>query len=260
MGKIIVVSSGKGGVGKTVAVSNIAVALAKLGKRVLMADLDIGLRNLDLAVGISDVIVYDIMDVLEEKCSLDKAVFTLKGCGGVDVLPAAQTVGKDSLEPQKFKKMFRRLRERYDFILIDSPAGMEKGFQSASASADCAFVVVTPEMTSVRDADKIVSLLEASGIREMKLIVNRVRPDMIKRGDMLRIDEIVDILQVPLIGIVEEDEFVLKSLKRGLLPVNESSSRAGKEFFDIAWRILGENIPITVLGKTSFLKKLFRLK
>lgn len=251
MGKIMVVSSGKGGVGKTVAVSNIAVALAKIGKRVLMADLDIGLRNLDLAVGIHDVIVYDIMDVLEEKCSIEKAVFTLKDYGGVDILPAAQTIGKDSLEPEKFKKMFRRLRERYDYILIDSPAGMEKGFQSAIAAADCAFVVVTPEMTSVRDSDRIVSILEAAGTREIRLIINRARPRMMRRGDMLSVDEILNLLQIPLLGIVEEDEAVLKSLKRGVLPVNESSSKAGKEFYNIARRILGENVPITKLSGSS---------
>ena len=251
MGKIIVVASGKGGVGKTVAVSNIAVALAKMGKRVLMADLDIGLRNLDLAVGIHDVIVYDIMDVLEEKCSVEKAVFTLKGYGGVDILPAAQTIGKDSLEPQKFKKMFHRLRERYDYIIIDSPAGMEKGFQSAVASADCALIVVNPEMTSVRDSDRILSLLEAANMREMRLVINRARPKMMRRGDMLSVDEILNLLQIPLIGIVEEDETVLKSLKRNLLPVNDSSSKAGKEFRNIAKRILGENIPITKLSGSS---------
>ncbi len=251
MGKVIVIASGKGGVGKTVVASNLAVALAKEGKHVLMADLDIGLRNLDLAVGIQDIIVYDIMDVLEEKCGIEKAVFTLKNYGNVDILPAAQAIGKDTLEPQKFKKMFRKLRERYDYIVIDSPAGLEKGFQSAAASADCAVVVVNPEMTSVRDGDKIISLLEKENMKQIRLVINRARPKMMRRGDMMNVDEVLYLLQVPLLGIIEEDEAVLRSLKHGVLPVEDRSSRAGKELKNIAKRILGHNVPLTKLGKRS---------
>ena len=260
MAKTIVVTSGKGGVGKTVAVSNIATALAKLGQRVLMADIDIGLRNLDLAMGMSDVIVYDIIDVIEEKCSFDKAVFKFEQHGHLHLLPAAQSTDKDFLNPDNFSKLFKSIDSQYDYILLDCPAGIEKGFKSAIASADLAIVALTPEMSSVRDADKVITLLEMADIPEVKILINRVRADMIKRGDMLSIDEITDILGVSPVGIIEEDEIVLKSQKRNTLAVLEPSSVAGKQFIDVARRIMGENIPVLSLkGERGFFKRLFGL-
>lgn len=260
MAKTIVVTSGKGGVGKTVAVSNIATALAGLGQRVLMADIDIGLRNLDLAMGMSDVIVYDIIDVIEEKCSFDKAVFKFEQHGHLHLLPAAQSTDKDFLNPENFEKLFKSLDSQYDYILLDCPAGIEKGFKSAIASADLAIVALTPEMSSVRDADKVITLLEMADIPEIKILINRVRADMIKRGDMLSIDEITDILGTSPIGIIEEDEIVLKSQKRNTLAVLEPSSVAGKQFTDTAKRITGENIPVLSLkGERGFFKRLFGL-
>ena len=242
MAKTIVVTSGKGGVGKTVAVSNIAVALAKLGKKVLMADIDIGLRNLDLAMGLSDIIVYDIIDVVEGKCDFSQAVFSFPDYGNLDMLPAAQSTDKDYIDPEKFLNLFNSINSNYDYIVLDCPAGIEKGFKSAIAGADLAIVALTPEMSSVRDADKVISLLEIANKTEIKLLINRVRKDMIKRGDMLSIDEITDILGISPIGIIEEDEVVLKSQKRNTLAVLESSSVAGSQFMDTARRITGENI------------------
>ncbi|MBE7014969.1 MAG: septum site-determining protein MinD [Ruminococcaceae bacterium] len=255
MAKTIVITSGKGGVGKTVAVSNIAVALSKLGKRVLMADIDIGLRNLDLAMGLNDIIVYDIIDVIEGKCSFDKAIFKLEKYGHLHLLPAAQSTDKDFLNPENFSKLFSEVEDNYDYILLDCPAGIEKGFKSAIAGADLAIVTLTPEMSSVRDADKVITLLEMASIPEIKILINRVRQDMIKRGDMLTIDEITDILGISPIGIIEEDEIVLKSQKRNTIAVLESSSKAGKQFRNVAKRITGENIPIVNLKKEkSFFK------
>ena len=190
MAKTIVVTSGKGGVGKTVAVSNIAVALAGLGKKVLMADIDIGLRNLDLAMGLGDIIVYDIIDVIEGKCPLDKALFKFEKYGTLHLLPAAQSTDKDFLNPDNFKKLFDEVGALYDYIILDCPAGIEKGFKSAVAGADLAIVALTPEMSSVRDADKVITLLELANKPEIRILINRVRPDMIRRGDMLSIDEI----------------------------------------------------------------------
>lgn len=258
MAKTIVITSGKGGVGKTVAVSNIAVALAKLGKKVLMADIDIGLRNLDLAMGLSDIIVYDIIDVIEGKCSFDKAVFKFEKYGHLHLLPAAQSTDKDFLNPENFENLFSNIEKEYDYIILDCPAGIEKGFKSAIAGADLAIVTLTPEMSSVRDADKVITLLEMSDMPEIKILINRVRQDMIKRGDMLSIDEITDILGVSPIGIIEEDEIVLKSQKRNTLAVLESSSVAGKQFCNVARRIVGENVPVIKLkGEKGFFKRLF---
>lgn len=261
MGKVIVVTSGKGGVGKTAAVSNIAVALAKSKKKVLIADIDIGLRNLDIAMGMSDVIVYDIIDVIEEKCSFEKAVFSFDEYGKLDFLPAAQSTDKEYLYPERFKKLFDDLKEKYDYILLDCPAGIDNGFKSAVAASDMGIVVVTPEMTSVRDADKVIDLLELSGVSEKKLIINRVRPDMIKKGDMLSIDEITDILGVSPIGIVLEDETVLRSQKRNTLAVLEKTSPAGREFLYIAKRLEGINVPIIRLKakKKGLFNRLFGL-
>lgn len=261
MGKIIVITSGKGGVGKTTAVSNIAVALAKNGKKVLVADIDIGLRNLDLALGISDVIVYDILDVLENKCEFEKAVFRLEEYGNLDFLPAAQSTDKEYLYPEQFKIFFENLKQNYDYILLDCPAGIDNGFKSAIAASDMAIVVVTPEMTSLRDADKVVTLLDIANVSEVKVLINRVRPELIRKGDMLSIDEITDTIGVSPIGIVLEDEIVLKSQKRNTLAVLESSSSAGNEFSNIAERLEGKNIPLTELrGKRKGLfSKLFRL-
>ena len=261
MAKTIVVTSGKGGVGKTVAVSNIGVALAKLGKKVLLADIDIGLRNLDLAVGLHDVIVYDIIDVIEGKCSLDKAIFKFEKYGHLHLLPAAQSTDKDFINPESFSKLFNELDSQYDYIILDCPAGIEKGFKSAVAAADLAIVALTPEMSSVRDADKVITLLEMANMSEIKILINRVRVDMMMRGDMLSIDEITDILGTSPIGIIEEDEIVIKSQKRNTMAVLESSSTAGKQFYDVAKRIMGENIPVLSLkGERGFFKRLFGLQ
>ena len=247
MGKTIVITSGKGGVGKTVAVSNIAVELASMGKKVLMADIDIGLRNLDIAMGMSDIIVYDIIDVIEGKCDFEKAIFRFDKYGHLDFLPAAQSTDKEYLNPEEFRALFESLKSQYDYILLDCPAGIDNGFKSAVMSADAAIVVVTPEMISVRDADKVIDLLEIGEITDVKLLINRVRPELIKKGHMLSIDEITDILGVSPIGIVLEDEIIIKSQRSRIMAVNDSSSVAGEEFRNIARRLEGKNIPIIEL-------------
>lgn len=260
MGKVIVIASGKGGVGKTVAVSNIAVALAKLKKKVLIADIDIGLRNLDLYMGVEDVIVYDIMDVIDSSCDIEKAIFRFPKYGNLDFLPAAQSVDKDFLEPEKFKELFDKLKNEYDYIIVDCPAGIEKGFKSAIASCDLALLVVTPDMASIRDADKVVNLLNYNGINDVKLILNRVIPQLIHSGDMISIDEIIYTLGIPPIGIVIEDIAVLKSQRNKAIVALDSSSEAGNEFNNIAKRLDGENIPITNLSlkaKRNIFKRLF---
>ena len=252
MGKILVLTSGKGGVGKTASVSNIAVALAEQGKKVLMADFDLGLRNLDIAIGMSDIIVYDIMDVLEGKCDFERAVFKFENYGGLEFLPAAQSTDKEYLDSDEVKKLFELVRDNYDYILIDCPAGIDAGFKSAIAAADMGIVIATPELSSIRDADKVITLMEMNDVPEIKLIINRVRPDLMRKGEMITVGEITDMLNVPLIGIVVEDENVLKAQRNNTLAVKMHNSPAGDEFRNIAGRIEGKNIPITELKKRRF--------
>ena len=248
MGKILVITSGKGGVGKTLAVSNIAVALAKSGKKVLIADLDIGLRNLDIAVGMSDVIVYDIVDLLEGKCEFDRAVFKLDKYGELYFLPAAQSADKESLDPEKVKEFFLGLKNNYDYILIDCPAGIDNGFKSAIAAADVGIVVVVPEPSSVRDADKVINLMELEDVPEIRMIINRVRPDLIHKGDMISVDNVTDTLGVSPVGIITEDDAVICSRNKSIPVALIPGSPAGCEFVNIANRIEGKNIPIITLG------------
>lgn len=264
MGEVIVITSGKGGVGKTTTTANIGTGLALQGKKVVLIDTDIGLRNLDVVMGLENRIVYDLVDVVEGSCRLKQALIKDKRYEGLYLLPAAQTRDKNAVTPQQMVDLCEELKREFDFILVDCPAGIEQGFKNAIAGADRALVVTTPEVSAVRDADRIIGLLEAHEIRNPKLIVNRVRQDMVKRGDMMSIEDIVDILAIGLIGVVPDDENIIISTNKGEPAVTDSKSMAGQAYRNITKRILGEEVALMDLnvndGLLAKMKKLFGFK
>jgi len=264
MGEVIVITSGKGGVGKTTTTANIGTGLAVLGKKVVLVDTDIGLRNLDVVMGLENRIVYDLVDVVEGTCRLKQALIKDKRYEGLYLLPAAQTRDKNAVTPKQMIWLCNELREEFDYILIDCPAGIEQGFKNAIAGADRAIVVTTPEVSAVRDADRIIGLLEAQEIRNPRLIINRVRPDMVKRGDMMSTEDIVDILAIKLIGVVPDDENIIISTNRGEPAVTDNKSLAGQAYRNITRRVMGEDVPLMDLnvpaGLLSKMKKLFGFK
>lgn len=258
MGEVIVITSGKGGVGKTTTSANVGCGLAIAGKNVVLIDADIGLRNLDVVMGLENRIVYDLVDVVEGKCRLKQALIKDKRYPNLTLLAAAQTKDKSAVSPEQMVKLCESLREEHDYIIIDCPAGIEQGFQNAIAGADRAIVVATPEVSSVRDADRIVGLLEATEIKNIRLILNRLRPDMIKRGEMMTIDDVVDILAIEVLGLVPDDESIVVSTNRGEPCVADENSRAGQAFRNITQRILGNEVPFMNLDETGSLKMWFK--
>ncbi len=260
--KVIVVTSGKGGVGKTTTTANMGAALAKLGEKVVVIDVDVGLRNLDVVMGLESRVVFDLIDVLEGKCRLSQALIRDKRVENLYLLPASQTRDKDALSPEAFKGAVRTLldEEGFDRILIDSPAGIEGGFKTAAAPAEGALVVVNPEVSSVRDADRIIGLLEAQQVREIRLVINRLRPKMVASGNMLSEGDILEILGVKPIGVVPEDEGILVSTNIGE-PAVLGKTRAGAAFMDTARRLRGEDVPYPKLddggGFMAALRRLF---
>ncbi len=258
MGKVIVVTSGKGGVGKTTAVANIGTALASLDQKVALVDADIGLRNLDVVLGLENRIVYDIVDVVEGRAKLKQALIKDKRFPSLYLLPAAQTRDKEAVSPEDMIGLCNKLREEFDFIIIDSPAGIERGFKNAVTPADMAIIVTTPEVSAVRDADRVIGLLEAMEKEDSKLIVNRVRSKLVDRGDMLSVDDVLEILSIELIGIIPEDEHIIISTNRGEPLVNNNTAPAGKSFMDIARRILGEDVPMNIYTDKDDLFTKFR--
>ena len=237
--RVIVVTSGKGGVGKTTVTANLSARLAMEGYKVVAMDADIGLRNLDVVMGLENRIVYNMVDVIEGTCKLPQALVRDKRVENLFLLPAAQTRTKDAVTSDEMKGLCDSLRGEYDFVLVDSPAGIESGFRNASAGADEALVVATPEVSSVRDADRIIGLLESFGKRSINLIVNRVRPDMVRKGKMLGVSDVREILAVDMIGIIPEDETVVVSTNRGEPLALSNTSPASRAFEKIAGRILG---------------------
>lgn len=260
MGQVIAVTSGKGGVGKTTSTANIGTALAMQGKRVVLIDADIGLRNLDVVMGLENRIVYDIVDVVEGFCRLKQALIKDKRQEHLYLLPAAQTKDKSAVTPDQMKAVVEELRDEFDFVLVDSPAGIEQGFKNAIAGADKAIIVTTPEVSAVRDADRIIGLLEAAQIDKPLLLINRIRPNMVKRGDMMDVSDILDILAVNLIGIVPDDDQIIVATNKGEPVVLTAGSRASDAYRNISRRLLGEEVPIMNLeGDDGLLTKLKRM-
>ncbi|WP_027085330.1 septum site-determining protein MinD [Cohnella panacarvi] len=251
MGEAIVVTSGKGGVGKTTTSANIGTALALLGQKVCMVDTDIGLRNLDVVMGLENRIVYDLIDVAEGRCRVNQALIKDKRFDELYMLPAAQTKDKNDVSPEQVKQIVDSLKPDFDYIIIDCPAGIEQGFRNAIAGATQAIVVTTPENAAVRDADRVIGLLEKSHIASPKLVINRIRPNMMKSGDMLEIDDICQVLAIDLLGIVPDDEMVIKAANQGEPTVMNPNSRAAIAYRNIARRILGETVPLSQLEEKA---------
>jgi septum site-determining protein MinD len=249
VGEAIVITSGKGGVGKTTTSANIGTALALQGKKVCLVDTDIGLRNLDVVMGLENRIIYDLVDVVEGRCKIHQALVKDKRFEDLlYLLPAAQTVDKSAVKPEQMHKLINELKQDYDYIIIDCPAGIEQGFQNAIAGADRAIVVTTPEVSAVRDADRIIGLLEkAKTFESPKLVINRIRNHMMKSGDMLDVDEVTAHLSIELIGIVADDEEVIKASNHGEPIALNPNSKASIAYRNIARRILGESIPLQPL-------------
>lgn len=261
-GRVIVITSGKGGVGKTTTSANIGTALAKTGQKVVLIDTDIGLRNLDLLLGLENRIVYTIVDVVEERCKLKQALVKDKKNPNLCLLAAAQTRDKSALSQEQLKSICEELKEENDFIIVDCPAGIEQGFQNAIAGATEAIIVTTPEMSAVRDADRIIGLLEAKEeIESYRLLLNRVRPHLIQSNDMMSVEDVVDILSCDLVGIIPEDVGVITSTNKGEPIVNDEKSLAGKAYQNVAKRIMGEEVEFLNLdepkGIVEKIKKFF---
>ncbi len=252
MSEVIVVTSGKGGVGKTTTSANVGTGLAKLDKKVVLIDTDIGLRNLDVVMGLENRIVYNLVDVVEGNCRIKQALIKDKRYPNLYLLPSAQTRDKNSVTPEQMKKLTEELKEEFDYIILDCPAGIEQGFKNAIAGADRALVVTTPEVSAIRDADRIIGLLEANEMKKTELIVNRVRMDMVERGDMMSIADVVEILAVDLIGAVPDDENIVISTNNGE-PLVGSDALAGQAYLNICKRIMGEDIPLLDLSNKSSL-------
>ena len=257
MGEVIVITSGKGGVGKTTTTANIGVGLAKLNKKVVVIDTDLGLRNLDVVMGLENRIVYNLVDVIEGNCRMKQALIKDKRYENLYLLPSAQTKDKTAVSPEQVRKLTEELSEEFDYILLDCPAGIEQGFQNAVAGAQRAIVVITPEVSAIRDADRIIGLLEKNNIKKVDLIINRIRMAMVKRGDMMSVEDVTEILAINLLGAVPDDEQIVVSTNQGE-PVIGTDSLSGKAFLNICKRITGEEVPLLNLDTHSgFLKKLF---
>lgn len=258
-GRVVTITSGKGGVGKTTATANIGAALAELGKSVVCLDADIGLRNLDVILGLENRIVYDLVDVVEGRCRLRQAMIRDKHLENLYLIPAAQTRDKSAVSPSDMIRLCDELKEIVDFIVIDSPAGIERGFRNAIAGADEVIVVTNPEVSAVRDADRIIGLIEAEEKGAPWLILNRIKPEMVERGDMLNADDVLELLAIKLLGIVPEDENILISANKGVPVALNGKSQAGQAFRNIARRIIGEEVPfIEISSDSSFLGRLSR--
>jgi len=254
---VVTITSGKGGVGKTTITANLGAALSSLGQKVVCIDADIGLRNLDVVLGLENRIVYDLVDVVEGRCRLRQAMIRDKRMGNLYLIPAAQTRDKTAVSPSDMVRLCDELRPEHDWIIIDSPAGIERGFRNAIAPADSVFVVTNPEVSAVRDADRIIGLIEAEQKGPARLIINRINPDMVKKGDMISIEDIVDLLAVDLIGIIPEDTMVIVSTNQGTPISLDGKSKAGESFRNISRRMMGEEIPFIDLGKQRNVFKRF---
>jgi septum site-determining protein MinD len=269
MGIIITVTSGKGGVGKSTTTANLAVGLANLGKKVIAIDFDIGLRNLDMILGLENRIVYDVVDVMEGRCNLSQAMINDKKAKNLYFLPASQTKDKDILKKDKVKALLESLKESFDIVMIDSPAGIESGFEHSIFLADRALIVSTPDVSSVRDADRVIGIIDAKSEKakngeevEKHIIINRIKPEMVEAGNMLSIEDVLSILALPLIGVVPDDENIITSTNTGVPIIYKENSQAAESYRRISRRILGEEIEFLEIkvkkGLFSSLKGIFK--
>ncbi len=259
MSEVYVITSGKGGVGKTTTTANLGTALAMAGKKVVLVDADIGLRNLDLVMGLENRVVYDLVNVAEGTCRLKQALIKDKRQKELYMIPAAQTRDKDAVSEEQMKQLCEELKKEFDYILIDCPAGIEQGFKNAVAGADKAIVVTTPEVSAVRDADRIIGLLEASGLNEPKLIINRLRPGMVKKGEMMDVEDIIELLAIPVIGVVPDDESIIVTTNKGEPVVMDEKSKTGQAYRNISQRVMGEQVPLLNLEDETFFDKFKKL-
>lgn len=258
MSEVIVVTSGKGGVGKTTTTANVGAGLAKLGYKVVLIDTDIGLRNLDVVMGLENRVVYNLVDVIEANCRLKQALIKDKAIPGLFLLPSAQTRDKSSVSPEQMQKLVEQLKEHFDYIVLDCPAGIEQGFRNAIAGADRAIVVTTPEVSAIRDADRIIGLLEAEEMKQIDLIINRLRMDMIRRGDMMSVEDVTDILAVNLIGSIPDDEQIVVATNQGECLI-EKDSLAAKAYQNICRRVTGEEVEfLDLTQKKSVFSRIFK--
>ena len=256
--QIVTITSGKGGVGKTTAVASLGIALASRGQKVVCVDGDIGLRNLDVIMGLENRIVYDIVDVVEGRCRLKQAMIRDKRMPDLFLIPAAQTRDKNALSPSDMMRLGDELREVCDWVIIDSPAGIERGFKNSIAAADRVLVLTNPEVSAVRDADRVIGILEAEEKGSPALILNRVNPEMVRKQEMLSAEDVLDLLAIDLIGVVPEDQSVIVAANRGQPIALDENSRAGQAFRNIAARLMGEDVPFMDLDSNDgFWKKLF---
>ena len=256
MSEIIVVTSGKGGVGKTTVTANLGLGLAKLNKKVVVVDTDIGLRNLDVVLGLENRIVYNLIDVIEGSCRMKQALIRDKQCDNLCLLPSAQTRDKTAITPEQMIKLTDDLSEEFDYILLDCPAGIEQGFKNAIAGANRAIVVTTPEVSAIRDADRIIGLLQANEMPRVQLIINRLRMDMIRRGEMMSVEDVTEILAVELLGAIPDDEAVVIATNQGE-PLCGQDSMSGQAFLNICRRIAGEDVPfLNFQAKLGVFKRL----
>ena len=254
---VITVTSGKGGVGKTTTTANLSVALAQRGNRVVAIDADIGLRNLDVVMGLENRIVYDLVNVIEGTCRLRQAMIRDKRLPDLYLIPAAQSRDKTSVTPGDMIELTNEMRREFDYIIVDSPAGIEQGFKNAVAPADRVLIVTTPEVSAVRDADRIIGLIEAEEKGPPELIINRIRMDMVRRGDMLATDDVIDVLAVKLIGVVPDDERIIISTNQGRPASMENGSLAGQAFRNIAARLSGQDVPfVNIEENGSFMSRI----
>ena len=256
MGEVIVITSGKGGVGKTTSAANIGTALTIMGKKVALVDTDIGLRNLDVVMGMENRIVYNLVDVIEGNCRMKQALIKDKRFENLYLLPSAQTKDKSAVSPEQVRKLTEELAEEFDYILLDCPAGIEQGFQNAIAGATRAIVVTTPEVSAIRDADRIIGLLEKNNIKRPDLIINRIRMEMVKRGDMMSVEDVTEILAINLLGAIPDDEKIVVATNQGE-PVIGMDCLSGRAYMNICKRITGEEVPFLNLDThNNFIGKL----
>ncbi len=255
MAEVIVITSGKGGVGKTTTTANIGIGLAQLDKRVILIDADIGLRNLDVALGLENNVVYDLVDVVSGLCSASQAIISDSKYKNLSMIPAAQTTDKDAVTVEQMKKLCAELADEYDYILIDCPAGIEQGFKNAIAAADKAIIVTTPDVSAVRDADRIIGLLEDNDILDYSLVLNKIRPEIVRVGNMFNVDDVLDSLKITLLGIIPDDTSIIIGAYKNEPVVLNKKSLAGQAYRNISMRITGKTVDLINLDKKRLFKK-----